>query len=97
MFGELHTNFTIDSVTGIIKPIKPLDFELLEGPSKENVRPLYLTVRARDWGVPSLFSDIPLVIYVEDMNDNAPTFEFMFYNKTIPENLVGGTSILQVY
>ncbi|KAJ3665071.1 hypothetical protein Zmor_000585 [Zophobas morio] len=96
VFGELGYNFTMDPASGVIKPVGPLDFELLEGSSSENIRQLHLTVRARDWGNPSLFSDVPLHIYVQDVNDHAPVFEYSVYNKSVPENIPGGTSILQV-
>lgn len=96
LFGELSHNFTIDPSSGTIKPRTPIDFESLEGSSNENIRQLYLTVRARDWGTPSLFSDVPLYIYVQDVNDHAPLFEYTFYNKSVPEDISGGTSILQV-
>lgn len=96
VFGDFKKNFTIDSMTGVIKPRSPLNFEELPGKTNENVRVMNLKVRARDWGTPSLFSDAPLVIYLQDVNDHAPQFEFVFYNVSVPENLPGGTSILQV-
>lgn len=96
LFGELYENFTINSHTGTIEPKYPVDFELLDGSSKENVRTLLLTIRAKDLGYPSLFSDVPLVVYVQDVNDNAPIFEYNFYNRTILENITEGTSILKV-
>ncbi|XP_023311794.1 cadherin-23 [Anoplophora glabripennis] len=96
VFGEWKQNFTIDSITGVIKPKHPIDFERLNGSVSENIRTLFLTVRARDWGRPSLFSDAPFFVYVEDVNDHSPMFEAVYYNKSIPEILTGGTSILQV-
>ncbi|XP_015840656.1 cadherin-23 isoform X2 [Tribolium castaneum] len=96
LFGDLSHNFTIEPSTGIIKPRTSIDFEALEGSLKDSIRQLHLTVRARDWGTPSLFSDVPLYIYVQDVNDHAPLFEYTFYNKSVPEDISGGTSILQV-
>ncbi|RZC35307.1 cadherin-23 [Asbolus verrucosus] len=96
LFGHLSHNFSIDASTGVIKPNAPIDFEILEGSSKDTVRLLHLTIRARDWGNPSLFSDVPLNIYVQDENDHAPIFEYIFYNKSVPENIPGGTSVLQI-
>lgn len=96
LFGEMKENFTIDSLTGIILPKYPMDFEQLEGPPDEQVRALHLTVRARDKGTPSLSTDCALTIYVHDVNDHTPFFEYVFYNKTLPETTPGGTPILQV-
>ncbi|KAL3277671.1 hypothetical protein HHI36_013017 [Cryptolaemus montrouzieri] len=96
IFGELYENFTINPQTGVIEPRAPLDFELLDGSSKENIRTLLMTIRAKDLGVPSLFTDVSLVIYVQDVNDNAPIFEYPFYNTTILENITEETSILKI-
>lgn len=96
VFGEYKKNFSIDSMTGIIKPRYPMDFEKLPGGTNGNTRLVFLKVRARDWGTPSLFTDAPLTIYVQDVNDNPPLFEETFYNKSIPENVPGGTPILRV-
>ncbi|KAG7212887.1 hypothetical protein KM043_002239 [Ampulex compressa] len=97
--GEFSRNFTIDSKRGVITPSSPMDYEALpisQGHKERIVRPLKLTVRARDMGTPSLSSDAPLVIYLKDINDNAPTFERALYKRSIPEDLPGGTSVVQV-
>lgn len=39
---------------------------------------------------------VPVLIYVQDVNDNAPIFQRSFYAKTVPEDLPGGSSVLQV-
>lgn len=52
--------------------------------------------RARDMGTPNLSSDVPLIIYLKDINDNAPAFERTSYKRNIPEDLAGGTSVVQV-
>lgn len=96
LFGEYKNNFTIDPITGDIKPREPIDFEKLSGSPKLNIRTLYLTVRAKDLGTPSLHSDVELLVYVEDVNDNAPQFEHVYYNKSIAENVPSGTAILHV-
>lgn len=97
--GEFSRNFTIDSKRGAIKPAHPLDYEAL--PIKQRyketaIRPLKLTVRARDMGTPSLSSDVPLIIYLKDVNDNEPIFEHTLYKRSITEDLEGGTSVVQV-
>lgn len=47
-------------------------------------------------GSPSLSSDAPLIIYLKDINDNTPAFERTLYKRSIPEDLPGGTSVVQV-
>lgn len=77
----------------------PLDYEALpisQGHKETSVRQLKLTVRARDMGMPSLSSDAPLIIYLKDVNDNPPAFERTLYKRSIPEDLPGGTSVVQV-
>lgn len=76
-----------------------MDYEALpisQGHREQAMRPLRLTVRARDRGNPSLSSDVPLIVYLKDVNDNTPIFERSFYKKNVSEDVRGGTSILQV-
>lgn len=97
--SEFSRNFTIDPKRGVVAPIRPLDYEALpinQGHKEMIIRQLRLTVRARDLGTPSLTSDVPLVIYLRDVNDNAPVFEKATYKRNIREDLPGGTSIVQV-
>ncbi|XP_011305109.1 cadherin-23 [Fopius arisanus] len=97
--SEFSRNFTIDSKRGVIKPSSAMDYEALpinQGHRETSIRALKLTVRARDMGTPSLSSDAPLTIYLKDINDNEPMFERSLYQKNIPEDLEGGTTVLQV-
>lgn len=97
--SEFSRNFTIDPKRGVVVPIRPLDYEALpinQGHKEMIIRQLRLTVRAKDMGTPSLTSDVPLIIYLRDVNDNAPVFERTSYKRNIPEDLPGGTSIIQV-
>ncbi|KAF5304330.1 hypothetical protein FQA39_LY09709 [Lamprigera yunnana] len=96
VYGEFKNNFTINSINGLIKPKRPFDFEELPGKSEDSVKTLHLTVRAKDFGTPSLATDIPLIIYVHDINDHEPHFEYNFYNSSVLETTPGGTEILQV-
>lgn len=93
-------NFTIEPRLGLVRPSQHTDFEQLArnqgGPRQVSVRSVHLTLRAHDLGYPSLFSEVPLTIYIQDVNDNEPYFEQQLYNQTIPEDLKGGTAILQV-
>jgi len=97
--SEFSRNFTIDPKRGVVTPARPMDYEALpihQGHRETIIRPLKLTVRARDMGTPSLASDVSLIIYLRDVNDNAPVFERMLYKRNIPEDLPGGTSVVQV-
>lgn len=97
--SEYSRNFTIDPTRGIITPSMPMDFEKLpanKGQMEIAIRPLRLTIRAKDMGTPSLSSDVPVIIYFKDVNDNGPNFERAVYQKNIPEDVPGGTTVLQV-
>ena len=55
-----------------------------------------LVVRASDLGTPSLYNDVEIRIFVLDINDHGPRFEKDIYSVQIPENIKGGTPIIQV-
>ncbi|CAD0199964.1 unnamed protein product [Chrysodeixis includens] len=93
--GDYKNNFSIDPNLGIITPVNGLDFEQIPG-DNSNLRPIHLTVRARDFGEPSLSSTVPVTIYVQDVNDHSPLFQQMMYKRSIPEDMPGGTSVLEV-
>jgi Cadherin domain len=94
--GEFAENFTINSITGVVKLSSPIDFEKLTRNHKSSIRPIQLTVQASDGGNPVQFSQVPVVINVQDENDFAPRFEKSSYETGITEQLEGGTSILTV-
>ena len=99
--GDPYNNFTIDPVQGILKPASRIDFEQLTVSSGTtgrgvNVRPINLVVQAQDLGEPSLSSEVLVTVYVQDVNDHAPQFEHREYKKSIPEDMKGGSSVLQV-
>lgn len=96
-------NFSIDSTRGILSPRSAIDFEKLPAPGNpwvklsSNVRSINLMVEARDLGVPSLSNQVPVTIYVEDVNDHSPRFEQSFYQTSVAEDLPPGSSVLQVF
>lgn len=97
--SELAQNFTIDALSGIIMPTYPMDFEDIDMDDIQSngaVWPIYLRVLARDDGEPSLSSNVSVIVYLHDINDNAPQFEREFYAVSILENTDGGTSITRV-
>jgi len=98
----IHDNFTVDSVLGVLQPKYLIDFEKLPLPSKAvgklvgSMRAIGMFVEAHDLGVPSLSSQVPVIIYVEDENDHAPHFEQSFYHASVLEDLTPGSIVLQV-
>ncbi|KAH8293460.1 hypothetical protein KR054_000643 [Drosophila jambulina] len=104
--GMYRSNFTIDPQSGLLRPVHRFDFEeLVERTSRRSdpqaegspsTREIDLLVRARDSGIPMLSTVVPVLIYIQDVNDNAPIFQRSFYAKTVPEDLPGGSSVLQV-
>jgi len=77
--GDKGGNFSIDSTTGEIRPRGTVDFELANLGDDSDARSFNLTVRAYDLGDPTLFSDVPVTIYVTDENDHEPIFDQPFY------------------
>lgn len=99
--GLYRANFSVDPENGFLRPLHAFDYEeLLENRRRiradNGVREIDLLIRARDSGIPMLSTVVPVLIYIEDVNDNPPIFQKKFYAKTIPEDLPGGSSILQV-
>lgn len=101
--GDPFGNFSLDPVTGVLKPTAPIDFEQLVGtravPEESggpNVRPVRMVVQAQDLGVPPMWSQALVTVYVQDVNDHTPQFEQGYYLRSIPEDLPGGSSVLQV-
>nr|XP_015205333.1 PREDICTED: protocadherin Fat 2 [Lepisosteus oculatus] len=82
--------FAINDYTGVVRVNKPLDRE---------VSPRYeLKIEARDQATvdPTLFSIAEIVVILEDVNDNPPTFVPKFYKVQVPEDVPIGTIILWV-
>ncbi|CAG4949111.1 unnamed protein product [Colias eurytheme] len=93
--GDHRKNFSIDPNLGIITPVSGLDFEQIPG-DNSNIRPIYLTVRAHDFGTPQRSSTAPVTVYVQDVNDHAPLFALTVYKRAIPEDMPSGTSVIEV-
>lgn len=94
--GKNAANFTIDSVSGELRPNGLIDFELIPPSADGETRKFELLVRAHDLGNPPQHSDVPVTIFVTDRNDHAPRFERSHYRVSIDEDAPGGTSVMQV-
>ncbi|XP_035017469.2 cadherin-related family member 2 [Hippoglossus stenolepis] len=82
MQSRYSDNFTINTNTGVLKNNGELDREVLD--PKLNGR-IELNVTATDKGTPPLSSMVPVIINVEDINDNVPQFEAVSYNFSVKE------------
>ncbi|XP_053934824.1 protocadherin-16 isoform X2 [Cuculus canorus] len=64
---------------------------------RENRSSYSLLLEAYDGGSPPRSSQMTLDVSIQDINDNAPTFNQSRYHTLISENLKPGSSILQVF
>ena len=81
-FVETTNLFQVDSSTGEVFTVGPIDFE------QQSLYSLELV--ASDAGQPPLSSVTTLVINVTDANDNTPVFDAAQYQFTVAENQVAG-------
>ncbi|XP_041488205.1 protocadherin Fat 1 isoform X1 [Microtus oregoni] len=91
MFGnhsKSHDHFHIDSSTGLISLVRPLDYE------QSQQHKVY--VRAVDGGMPPLSSDVIVTVDVTDLNDNPPLFEQQIYEARISEHAAHGHFVMCV-
>uniref|UniRef100_A0A6I8R583 FAT atypical cadherin 1 n=1 Tax=Xenopus tropicalis TaxID=8364 RepID=A0A6I8R583_XENTR len=79
--------FTINSETGVIKAVAPLDRE------KQHTHLLKIEARDQAENEPQLFSHVLLKVTVEDVNDNPPVFIPSNYHVKVREDLPVGTVI----
>ncbi|XP_043561476.1 cadherin-related family member 2-like isoform X5 [Chiloscyllium plagiosum] len=81
--GDPVKHFTMNSSTGIISAVKPLDRESMDDSLNGIIN---LTVQARDCGNPAHSSTVQVVIKVEDVNDNKPVFNQSIIFVAVPED-----------
>ncbi|XP_018591317.2 protocadherin Fat 1a isoform X3 [Scleropages formosus] len=84
--GNEHGMFRVDSQTGDLFVIEPLDYEI----SHE----YYLTVEATDGGVPPLSDLATISINLTDINDNSPVFSQDVYSTVVSEDSELGKTIM---
>ncbi|XP_050305133.1 protocadherin-like wing polarity protein stan isoform X2 [Anthonomus grandis grandis] len=86
--GNTQSQFAIDSLSGDVTLVKPLDYE--------NLRNYRLVIRAQDGGSPARSNTTQLLINVKDVNDNAPRFYTSLFQESVLENVPTGYSIVKV-
>uniref|UniRef100_A0A8C3A5X4 FAT atypical cadherin 1a n=1 Tax=Cyclopterus lumpus TaxID=8103 RepID=A0A8C3A5X4_CYCLU len=86
--GNEHGMFSVDSRTGDIFVIEPLDFEV----SHE----YYITVEATDGGSPPLSDMATVNINLTDVNDNRPVFSQDIYTGVVSEDTELGKAVMAV-
>ncbi|XP_013177867.1 PREDICTED: protocadherin-like wing polarity protein stan isoform X1 [Papilio xuthus] len=86
--GNTQMQFSIDSLSGDVALVKPLDYE--------QVRNYRLVIRAQDGGSPSRSNTTQLLVNVKDVNDNAPRFYTSLFQESVSENVPVGYSIVRV-
>lgn len=62
----------------------------------ETCRDYFLTVEARDGGMPPLSAITTVNINLTDVNDNAPMFSSNLYTAVVSEDAIIGESVVQV-
>lgn len=88
MFLLRQCTFPVVSPQGSVKVAKPLDYE--------DVRDYFLTVLARDGGLPALSNQASVNVSVTDYNDCPPVFGLPVYNAVVREDAGVGDRIIQV-
>ncbi|XP_055613525.1 protein dachsous [Uranotaenia lowii] len=80
--------FAIDGRSGHLSLARPLDYETAQRHT--------LIVTAADSGVSSLSTNLTILVEVQDVNDNAPTFDKNEYSIKVMESIPSNSQILQV-
>ncbi|XP_035710399.1 fat-like cadherin-related tumor suppressor homolog isoform X3 [Folsomia candida] len=84
----IDDQFSLDSNSGVISLLRPLDRELVPGYN--------LTLQATDGGIPPQSSVVDVSIMVADVNDNPPEFAFNYYSATISELAPISTEVARI-
>ncbi|XP_076001621.1 protocadherin Fat 1a isoform X2 [Genypterus blacodes] len=85
-----HNYFAIDSSTGAIRIIAPLDYERRSS--------FLFTVQVHDLGMPRLFAEMPANVSIEvtDVNDCSPLFSKELYEATVILPTYKGVEVIQL-
>ena len=80
--------FVIDQDTGVIRTN--------EGLNREHKASYSLMVKARDHGESPRTDHASVTVTVQDLNDNAPTFKKLSYEKAVSEDIAMGSPVIAV-
>ncbi|KAG7212572.1 hypothetical protein KM043_012871 [Ampulex compressa] len=86
--GNTQNTFSIDSPSGDVSLVKPLDYE--------STRSYKIVIRAQDGGSPVRSNTTQLLVHVKDVNDNAPRFYTSHFQESVSENVPVHYSVLRV-
>lgn len=86
--GNTQSQFSIDSMSGDVSLVKPLDYE--------SVRSYRLVIRAQDGGSPAKSNTTQLLVNVLDANDNSPRFYTSQFQEAVLESVPVGYNIVRV-
>lgn len=86
--GNTQGQFSIDSQSGEVSLVKPLDYEVM--------RSYRIVIRAQDGGMPARSNTTQLLVNIKDVNDNPPRFYTTLFQEAVSENVPIGYSIVRV-
>ena len=88
MSGDTGGMFTLNSNNG--------EITLAQVPDRETTPSYQLTLTASDQGSLSQSTSVPVVVIIDDLNDNAPKFRESLYSCQVAENLAGNIPVCNV-
>ena len=81
--------FSIDTSSGVISALPGLD--------RETKDTYYLSITAKDGGVPPLTAVCGVRVFISDTNDNKPVFNPTLYLTSISEATPSGSDVIPVH
>ncbi|XP_035681485.1 protein dachsous-like [Branchiostoma floridae] len=82
--------FSVNSISGEVKILRSVDAD------DDNPLRYELKIMAHDQGTPQRFSNLTLLVIIQDENDNGPMFSPTFYDVQVPESASVNYRFLQV-
>lgn len=83
LVDDVDGKFAINATSGILTSQKALD--------REDTPLYHLTVVVKDRGSLAKSAEANITVYVDDVNDNVPSFEKQVYNQTLNNPTSAGT------